>query len=54
MAQQSVDCPVCGGTLSAESEDALVQNLQKHAKENHNREMNDQQAKDIIGKQTGE
>jgi predicted small metal-binding protein len=41
-------CPVCGGTLAADSEDVLVADLQKHAKEKHGADLTVEQAKGLI------
>jgi predicted small metal-binding protein len=43
-------CPVCGGTLSAHSEHELIEKLQHHAKENHNIDMPEERAKQLIQK----
>jgi predicted small metal-binding protein len=51
MAQHSTKCPICSGTISAETEDALVKQFQQHAKEKHNRDMNEQQVRETIKKQ---
>jgi predicted small metal-binding protein len=49
--KHSVTCPNCGGTVSAESEDALVKATQQHMKERHKTDISEQQAKDTIKEQ---
>ena len=48
MAEHSIKCPMCDSTITAESEAALVKQLQQHAKEHHDHEMSEQEAKDMI------
>ena len=49
---KSAKCPICSASVSAEGEDALVKQLQQHAKHEHNRTMNRRQVKDIIDSQS--
>ena len=44
----SVKCPVCGGTLRADSEQEAIKMAQQHASENHDMSFTDQQARDLI------
>jgi uncharacterized protein with PIN domain len=41
-------CPVCGGTLSDLTEVALIDKVQRHAKENHDRELTREQARGLF------
>lgn len=50
MAKYNGKCPVCGGTLSADSEAELINKIKQHGKEKHAMEMTDTQARDLIQK----
>jgi hypothetical protein len=41
-------CPVCGGTLTDVTEVALIEKVQRHAKENHGKELTKEQARGLF------
>ena len=50
--QHSVTCPRCGHPVHANSQDELVGAIRKHAQENHDMEMSEEKAKEIIADQS--
>lgn len=48
MAEKSVKCSACGTVLTAESEDALVAELQEHVRDHHDKEMSEDKAKEAV------
>lgn len=49
--EHSMNCPVCGDRISSESEQDLIQKVRQHGKEKHNREMSEQQVRDMMQQQ---
>jgi len=41
--KHSVICPACGGTITAETEDSLVEQVQHHAKHHHDKDLTREQ-----------
>jgi hypothetical protein len=41
-------CPVCEGTLSDLTEAALIEKVQRHAKENHGKDLTREQARGLF------
>ncbi len=50
MAEYSVTCPACGGTLHAHSEAEIIKMTKEHAKEHHDMVLTDDKVKEMIQK----
>ena len=46
--KHSATCPACGGTLTDLTEAALIDKVQRHAKENHDKELTVEQARGLF------
>ena len=53
MAELSVKCEVCAARLEADSEDELAKLMQEHAKDAHDVDMSEEEAREIIEGQIG-
>jgi predicted small metal-binding protein len=47
--EYSAKCPICGNELAADSEGALIEQFQQHAKEKHDNIMSERQVRRMIG-----
>jgi predicted small metal-binding protein len=47
----TVKCPVCNGTLRANSEQDAIRVAQDHARDQHDMALTDQQARDLISRE---
>jgi len=48
MDKKSVKCSACGTVLTAESEDALVAELQEHVHDHHDKDMPEGKAREAV------
>jgi len=48
MAEKSVKCSACGTTMTAESEEVLVKELQEHVHEHHDKDMPEAKAREAV------
>ena len=48
--EHSVTCPACGGTLSAATEAELIEKVQAHAKNEHDKDLTAEQIRQMAKK----
>ena len=46
--KHSAVCPVCNGTLTDDTEAALISKVQRHAKDNHDKDLTAEQARGLF------
>jgi hypothetical protein len=46
--RHSALCPMCGGTLTDDSESALVKKVQRHAHDEHDMDMTEEKARSLF------
>ena len=46
--RHSALCPACGGTLTDDTESALIKKVQQHAKEHHDMELTEEKARGLF------
>lgn len=49
--EHSFTCPVCSGTIGADSEAELIKMVQKHVSEDHDMQLTEEKVKDMIEEQ---